>query len=90
MALVPTFMINYGGYPKDWDRFTAEAHEWFKDPNLAQMLPGPSAKNAALAQYGNIDQGAAAGAPAEGLGERQAIPQDVRRRGRTPLRSQAT
>jgi hypothetical protein len=57
VALVPTFMINYRGYPKDWDRYTAEAHEWFKDPNLLKYYPA-EAMNSALAAYTDIDQGA--------------------------------
>jgi len=57
VALVPTFMINYGGYPKEWDQFTAEAREWFRDPNLTKYYR-PEAMDAALAQYGNIDRGA--------------------------------
>src|SRR5262249_51411283 len=56
-ALVPTFMINYRGYPKDWDRYTAEAHEWFKDPNLLKYYP-PEAMHSALAAYEDIDKGA--------------------------------
>jgi len=57
VALVPTFMINYGGYPKNWDRYTAEAHEWFKDPNLLKYYR-KEAMEAALAAYTNVDQGA--------------------------------
>jgi hypothetical protein len=57
VALVPTFMINYRGYPKDWDRYTAEAHEWFKDPNLLKYYPA-EAMESALAAYTEIDQGA--------------------------------
>ena len=56
-ALVPTFMINYRGYPKDWERYTAEAHEWFKDPNLLKYYP-PEAMHTALAAYEDIDKGA--------------------------------
>jgi hypothetical protein len=57
VALVPTFMINYRGYPKDWDRYTAEAHEWFKDPNLLKYYP-TEAMESALAAYTDIDRGA--------------------------------
>lgn len=56
VMLVPTFMINYRGYPKDWDRYTAEAHAWFKDPNLLKYYP-EEAKEAALAAYVEIDEG---------------------------------
>ena len=57
VALVPTFMINYRGYPKDWGRYTAEAHEWFKDPNLLKYYPA-EAMHSALTAYDEIDQGA--------------------------------
>jgi len=57
VTLVPTFMINYGGYPKEWAQFAAEAHEWFRDPNLTKYYR-PGARDAALAQYDNIDRGA--------------------------------
>ncbi|HXD19052.1 MAG TPA: hypothetical protein VN654_18700 [Vicinamibacterales bacterium] len=39
VSLVPTFFINYRGYPRDWAEFRAEAHEWYKDPNLQQYYP---------------------------------------------------
>ena len=57
VALVPTFMINFPGYPKDWDEFAVEAREWFKDPNLQKYYPVETMKSA-LAAYTNIDQGA--------------------------------
>jgi hypothetical protein len=57
VVLVPTFMINYRGYPKNWDRYTAEAHEWFKDPNLLKYYPA-EAMESALAAYVEIDEGA--------------------------------
>ena len=57
VMLVPTFMINYRGYPKDWDRYTAEAHAWFKDPNLLKYYPA-EAMESALAAYVEIDEGA--------------------------------
>jgi hypothetical protein len=57
VALVPTFMINYRGYPKNWDQYTAEAHEWFKDPNLLHYYP-KEAMESALAAYTGVDQGA--------------------------------
>ena len=46
VALVPTFMINYRGYPKNWDQYTAEAHEWFKDPNLLKYYPKEAMESA--------------------------------------------
>src|SRR6266850_2031331 len=39
------------------DRYTAEAHEWFKDPNLLKYYP-PEAMHSALAAYEDIDKGA--------------------------------
>ena len=57
VALVPTFMINYRGYPKNWDQYTAEAHEWFKDPNLLKYYPKETMESA-LAAYTDVDQGA--------------------------------
>ncbi len=57
VALVPTFMINYRGYPKEWAQFTSEAHEWYKDPNLQKYYPR-EAMDASLAAYDDVDQGA--------------------------------
>lgn len=56
VALVPTFIINFPGYPKDWARFAAEAHEFFKDPTLLKYYP-KEAMEAALYAYENIDTG---------------------------------
>ena len=56
VALVPTFMINFPGYPKDWNQFAVEARDWFKDPNLLKYYPA-DAMESALASYVNIDQG---------------------------------
>ena len=55
--LVPTFMINYGGYPKNWDRYVAEAHDWYKDPNLQKYYP-KVAMEESLKQYETVDTGA--------------------------------
>ena len=57
VALVPTFIINFPGYPKDWARFKTEAHEWFTDPTLRKYYP-KEAMEAALYAYDNIDTGA--------------------------------
>jgi hypothetical protein len=57
VALVPTFIINYRGYPKEWAQFRAEAHEWYKDPNLRKYYPA-EAMEASLAAYDDVDQGA--------------------------------
>ncbi len=56
VALVPTFMINYPGYPKDWDQFAAEAKAFFNNPDLLAYYP-PSAVQGALQSYSRIDQG---------------------------------
>ncbi|OFW45213.1 MAG: hypothetical protein A3J28_08300 [Acidobacteria bacterium RIFCSPLOWO2_12_FULL_60_22] len=53
-ALVPTFMINFPGYPKDWARFEEEDRNLFSDPNLLAYYP---AVRQALASYGRIDRG---------------------------------
>jgi Amidohydrolase family/IPT/TIG domain len=56
VALVPTFMINYPGYPKDWDQFAAEAKAFFNNPDLLAYYP-PNAMQGALQSYNRIDQG---------------------------------
>jgi hypothetical protein len=56
-ALVPTFFINYRGYPTDWAEFRAEAHEWYKDPNL-QKYYSKTAMEESLAAYDDVDSGA--------------------------------
>jgi amidohydrolase family protein len=56
-SLVPTFFINYRGYPKEWADFRAEAHEWYKDPNLQKYYP-KVAMEESLAAYDDVDTGA--------------------------------
>jgi Amidohydrolase family len=56
VALVPTFMINFPGYPKDWDRFAAEARAFFNNPELLAYYPA-NAVRSALQSYVRIDQG---------------------------------
>lgn len=56
VALVPTFMINYPGYPKEWEQFTAEARQFFNNPELLAYYP-PNAMRSALQSYVRIDQG---------------------------------
>jgi hypothetical protein len=56
VSLTPTFMINFPGYPKEWDQFTTEAREFFKNPELLAYYP-PSAVRSALQSYVRIDQG---------------------------------
>jgi len=56
VALVPTFMINFPGYPKEWDQFTAEARQFFTHPDLLAYYP-PNAVRSALQSYVRIDQG---------------------------------
>jgi hypothetical protein len=57
VTLVPTFIINYRGYPREWAQFRTEAHEWYKDPNLQQYYPR-EAMEESLAAYDDVDQGA--------------------------------
>jgi len=57
VTLVPTFMINFPGYPKDWDSFKAETKALFSDPELLAYYP-PAAVQSALATYNRAgDQG---------------------------------
>lgn len=56
VALVPTFVINFPGYPRDWDRFAAEGRQLFTDPDLRAYYPS-SAIDATFARYTRIDQG---------------------------------
>jgi len=56
VALVPTFMINFPGYPKEWDQFAAEARQFFNNPELLAYYP-PNAVRSALQSYSRIDQG---------------------------------
>jgi predicted amidohydrolase len=56
VALTPTFMINFPGYPKEWEQFTAEAREFFKNPDLLAYYP-PAAMESALQSYVRIDKG---------------------------------
>lgn len=56
VALVPTFVINFPGYPRDWDRFAAEGRQLFTDPDLRAYYPA-SAVDATFARYTRIDQG---------------------------------
>ena len=56
-ALVPTMMINFPGYPKDWNQFQADGRRLFADPSLLAYYP-ESAVQTALASYLRVDQGA--------------------------------
>jgi len=56
VALVPTFMINFPGYPKDWDQFASEARMFFANPDLLAYYP-PNAVHGALQSYTRIDKG---------------------------------
>ncbi len=57
VTLVPTFMINFPGYPKDWDSFAAGAKALFSDPELLAYYPA-NAVQSALATYSRAgDQG---------------------------------
>jgi Amidohydrolase family/IPT/TIG domain len=57
VALVPTFMINFPGYPRDWKRFEAEAHQLFTDKNLLAYYP-QSAIQSVYARFTRRDEGA--------------------------------
>lgn len=56
VALVPTFMINFPGYPKEWAQFTEEARQFFTNPELLAYYP-PAAVQTALRSYVRIDKG---------------------------------
>jgi hypothetical protein len=56
VALVPTFMINFPGYPKDWGQFGPEVRMLFSNPDLLAYYPA-SAMQGALQSYTRIDQG---------------------------------
>lgn len=56
VSLVPTFMINFPGYPKEWEQFKAEAHQFFDNPELLAYYP-PSAVQSALRSYETVDSG---------------------------------
>lgn len=57
VMLVPTFVINFPGYPKDWERFAAEGRQLFTDPDLLTYYP-TGAIESVLNRYIRIDQGA--------------------------------
>lgn len=56
VALVPTFMINFPGYPKEWQEFAAESRTLFSDPNLLAYYP-LAAMRSALQSWVRIDHG---------------------------------
>lgn len=57
VRLVPTFVINFPGYPKDWERFAAEGRRMFTDPALLTYYPADAIQSV-FDRYTNIDQGA--------------------------------
>lgn len=57
VMLVPTFVINFPGYPKDWERFAADGRQLFTDPDLLTYYPA-SAIESVFNRYVRIDQGA--------------------------------
>ena len=57
VMLVPTFVINFPGYPRDWERFAAEGRQLFTDPDLLSYYPA-SAIESVFNRYVRIDQGA--------------------------------
>ena len=56
VSLVPTFMINFPGYPKEWEQFKAEAHQFFNNPELLAYYP-PASVQSALRSYDTVDTG---------------------------------
>ena len=56
VALVPTFMINFPGYPKEWAQFAEEARLLFTNPDLLAYYPA-NAMRSALQSYLRNDQG---------------------------------
>lgn len=57
VSLVPTFMINFPGYMRDWPSFAAETKTLFNNPELLAYYP-PNAVNSTLASYARPgDQG---------------------------------
>ena len=56
VALVPTFMINFPGYPKEWAQFAEEARLLFTNPDLLAYYPA-NAMRSALQSYLRIDEG---------------------------------
>jgi predicted amidohydrolase len=50
VSLVPTFMINFPGYMKDWPTFAAETKALFSNPDLLAYYP-PNALQSAIASY---------------------------------------
>jgi hypothetical protein len=49
-------MINFPGYPKDWDQFTADTRTLFTNPELLAYYP-PNAVQSTLQSYTRIDKG---------------------------------
>ncbi len=56
VALVPTFMINFPGYPKEWAQFAEEARLLFTNPDLLAYYPA-NAMRSALQSYLRSDEG---------------------------------
>lgn len=56
-ALVPNFVMQYPGYPKDWSRFEMEARKLFSDQNLLAYYP-PDMRVEVLESFSRGDRGA--------------------------------
>ena len=54
-ALVPNFVMQYPGYPKDWARFEAESRKMFSDPNLLAYYPADMLQTT-LGSFGRMDR----------------------------------
>lgn len=50
VSLVPTFMINFPGYMKDWPAFAAETKALFSNPDLLAYYP-PNSVQSTIASY---------------------------------------
>ena len=55
-ALVPNFVMQYPGYPKDWARFEAESRKMFSDPNLLAYYPADM-RESVFGGFGRVDRG---------------------------------
>ncbi len=54
-ALVPNFVMQYPGYPKDWARFEAESRKMFTDPNLLAYYPADM-RESIFGSFGRMDR----------------------------------
>src|SRR5437868_4838009 len=57
VSLVPTFMINFPGYMKEWPAFAAETKALFSNPDLLTYYPSNSVQSAIASYTRPGDQG---------------------------------